>query len=35
MKPVQVNVLAIVVTQVTKSLCKNLHGNITGSGSVF
>lgn len=28
-------ILAVAVTQVTKSASKDLHGNITGSGSVL
>ncbi len=33
MEPVEVHILAVAITQVAKFGGKNLHGNITGSGS--
>lgn len=33
MEPVKVHILAVAITQMAKFGGKNLHGNITGSGS--
>lgn len=35
MEPVKMHALAVAITQVAKFAGKDLHGNITGSGSFY